>query len=295
MKLKNIGRIMILLLLLSKAAAGQFAMIQDKLCLRIYNKKNELVKHAQISVNGIPMKEDSNCRFFGDYYSYTIDKKALGLDNTWPGKFKIRFSHPLYKPINDSLYITGEYFYVANYGDDYVYALNKKPTLIHHHHYFVRPYDSAAFEDNMRKAGIPILKKYMYCGGFHGEEYGPLIYIVKVAPDQFAAFIATSGPTPQGFEFGLLISNESVQNSGSFEGISSTLSFSSKDGISKKTIEDYLHAIPEIEIFTSTQNYWQIRIKKEYINEIIQVTEKLLASGYFVMPVNDLMKYACPC
>jgi hypothetical protein len=278
---------------LTNPAIGQFSFSNDKVHFRIYNKQRELVKNATVFVNGFKMQQNTSCKLYSDHFCYETDKANVKKHSIPFAKFKLNFSHPDYLNIDDSLYITGAEFYALGKKDNYIYKYNKMPCIIRPNCYFVHVADSAKFESWIKTLNIPVLSKFFYCPDLKNPKgSGPLIYIVKVLKESFQVFI---DQIQRYGECGLLISRD-TNSFVNCSGLTNRISFIPKNINSKKEIELYLKTIPEIEVsYFDNYDMYHVKIKREYLKDVIKITDELLSSGYFQMPDNELMIYVCTC
>jgi hypothetical protein len=290
-------RLCILLMLMVHAnfVVGQFSLVGEKLYLRIYDTKQRLVKNAVVFMNGVQMLPNKNNNSFSDHFAYETNKAKLGFKDHYPRKVKLKITHPDFKEVNDSVYATGDYFYLPGKNEDYVYQGNKRPYIIHKNYFFLRPYKPGVAFDSLLKANdVKVIEKYLYCGGFKNQAYGPFVYVVKMEGNRLNKIIDSSDKS---FEFGQLISSDRIEKSkGNFSGISNRISFTIRDGCSVKEVEAFLKNFVGVDKFSVDHMYGKsctVVLKKEYYSSVIGITEKLLKSGYFEWPVNELMMYEC--
>jgi hypothetical protein len=241
------------------------------------------------------MHPNAGSKFVDVVFYYEVANKDFKVCQRDANKVKFYFSCPGYNTIDDSVYICGDFFYVLEKNDNYIYNCNKVPLIIHKDRYFVTPYtDSIAFEKSMDSIGITILSKYQYCRGYQkSDDSGPLVYVVEVPENKLKSYLSCGK-----WQTGLLASKGSFEKSGrNFTGISNRIALMTSQGVLPQKIQKYLESLPEVDgIFRDrySQIEWTLLIKMGNLFDIVEITEKLMNTGYFERPVNNQMEYACP-
>jgi hypothetical protein len=274
---------------------AQYKYNKGKFCIQVWNSKNELIKDAKVSINGVKATIYQTKTPFGDEIWYEVDSQTVLIKDRYDYSQRIYLiiQHKDYQTYKDSTYLISK-IALRKKNEGYIYQYNKYPMDILKDVYFVGGItDNEHFTQVLTKNNFKIVTSYQVCQDLKNDLSGPSMYGISVPRKQIPLFLtmidSIASQKRVSIAIGLLTSSN--------QGISNEINFRFNQKMDKALIIKYAKSLPEVSSF-QFDNFQSIhcyfRIKLEYLYDLVSITEKILASGYFHLPMNESFGYPCP-